>query len=133
MDISVQFRATSGLIALWEDIYVVQGKPFIAARLKPGIQTALWGVGPLFLSMAEGFSKYNNFPVEQRRLLLSQALREKQGRLLVSFLKRWLYYTARGCNRIERTMAVINPRSSAAKLGRCPGLPARSASSNMDT
>ena len=96
MDISKQLRTTIGLITCWEDIYVVQGKSFIAARLKPGIEKALWRVGPLFLSLAEGFDEYFNYPVEQRRMLISQGLRQKPGQLQAEFLKRWLYYTAKG-------------------------------------
>ena len=67
MDASTQERAIKGLIALWEDIYFVQGKDNVAARLKPGIQDALKEVGPLFFSLAEGFAKYNDYPLESRR------------------------------------------------------------------
>jgi len=105
MDISKQLRTTIGLISCWEDIYIVQGKSFIAARLKPGIEKALWRVGPLFLSLAEGFEEYFNYSVEQRRMLISQALKQKPGQLQAAFLKRWLYYTAKGCNGLERTEA----------------------------
>ncbi len=55
--------------------------------------------------MAEGFTKYNDYPIETRRDLLRKDLKQKPNQLIVEFLKRWLYYTARGCNRIGRTEA----------------------------
>lgn len=103
MDTNAQERATKGLIAFWEDIYFVQGKEYIASRLKPGIQDALKEVSPLFFSLAEGFAKYNDYPIETRRELLRKDLEQKPNQLVVSFLKRWLYYTARGCNKEGRT------------------------------
>lgn len=105
MDTNTQERAIKGLIALWEDIYFVQGKERIASRLKPDIKNALKEIGPLFFSLAEGFAKYNDYPLETRRDLLRKDLEQKPNQLLVAFLKRWLYYTARGCNRIGRTEA----------------------------
>ncbi len=105
MDANTQERAITGLIALWEDIYFVQGKESIAAKLKPGIEDALKEVGPLFFSLAEGFAKYNDYPLETRRDLIKKDLEQKPNKLLVEFLKRWLFYTARGCNRIGRTEA----------------------------
>lgn len=94
MDNNTQDKAVEGLIAFWEDIYFVQGKEYIASKLKPGIQSALRKVSPLFFSLAEGFAKYNEYPVETRRELLRKDLEQKPNQLLVSFLKRWLYYTA---------------------------------------
>ena len=67
MDTITQERAIKGLIALWEDIYFVQGKDNVASRLKPGIQDALKEVGPLFFSLADGFAEYNNYPLELRK------------------------------------------------------------------
>ena len=37
MDASTRDKAVEGLIAFWEDIYFVQGKEYIASKLKPGI------------------------------------------------------------------------------------------------
>ena len=105
MKASTQGKAIEGLIAFWEDIYFVQGKEYIAARLKPGIQNALREVSPLFFSLAEGFTKYNDYPIETRRDLIRKDLEQKPNQLIVSFLKRWLYYTARGCNSMGRTEA----------------------------
>ena len=77
MNINTQEKAIKGLITLWEDIYFVQGKDKVAARLKPGIQNALKEIGPLFFSLAEGFAKYNDYPVETRRDLLRKDLEQK--------------------------------------------------------
>ncbi len=52
MEASAQDKAIEGLIAFWEDIYFVQGKEYIASRLKPSIQNALKEVSPLFFSLA---------------------------------------------------------------------------------
>jgi len=105
MDASTKQRAIEGLIAFWEDIYFVQGKEHIAARLKPGIQDALKEISPLFFRLAEGFAKYNDYPIETRRELLRKDLEQKPNQLIVEFLKRWLYYTARGCSEAGRTEA----------------------------
>ena len=70
MEASTQDKAIEGLIALWEDIYFVQGKERVASRLKPSIQGTLKKVGPLFFSLAEGFAKYNDYPLELRRDLI---------------------------------------------------------------
>ena len=77
MDTCTQQRAIKGLIAFWEDIYFVQGKEYIAARLKPGIQNALREVSHLFFSLAEGFAEYIDYPPETRRDLLRKDLEQK--------------------------------------------------------
>jgi hypothetical protein len=105
MNTSTQDKAIEGLIAFWEDIYFVQGKEYVAARLKSGIENALQEISPLFFSLAEGFAKYKNYPIETRRDLLRKDLEQKPNQLIVEFLKRWLYYTARGCNEAGRTEA----------------------------
>ena len=105
MDTSTQYKAIEGLIAFWQDIYFVQGKEYVAARLKPGIENALQEVSPLFFSLAEGFAQYKDYPLETRRDLLRKDLEQKPNQLIVEFLKRWLYYTAKGCNKAGRTEA----------------------------
>ncbi len=132
MDAKTQEKAINGAIALWEDIYFVQGKGAMARQIKPLIQEAFREPGSFihrFMEVApdkaEWYIRYANYSspgfrgkikritgisIGQRRKIIGQNLTKKSHQQLARLFKHGMYTLAVVCHNMGISAAEAERR-----------------------